>query len=190
LVGAGGTKCPVYRAFFRQQNPQARTLQTVVLEQEFAYDWQDGCCHLWFFGNGLPGYSWYVPKADGYLNVGVGGMAKKLKSRNDDIKNHWQHLTHMLEKKNFVNDLSFKPSGYSYYLRSGVDIGRIENAFVIGDAAGLASRDMGEGIGPAVRSGILAANSIAKGTPYSLASVSPYSIDNILAKQLLTYMFE
>jgi flavin-dependent dehydrogenase len=45
----------------------------------------------------------------------------------------------------------------------------------VGDAAGLATLDMGEGIGPAVRSGFLAAQSIINGTDYSLESISKYS---------------
>ncbi len=79
LIGAGGTRCPVYRTFFRLANPACSELQTVTLEHEFAYDWKDPDCHLWFFEKGLPGYSWYVPKADGWLNVGVGGMADRIK---------------------------------------------------------------------------------------------------------------
>jgi len=189
LVGAGGTRCPVYRSLFREHNPRAKALQAVSLEQEFPYDWQDDGCHLWFFDNGLPGYSWYVPKADGYLNVGVGGMAHKLKARGDDIKRHWQFLTRALADKGLVNDFEFKPGGYSYYLRGDVDVGRVDNAFVIGDAAGLASRDMCEGIGPAVRSGLAAAESIATGAPYSLAHVDRYSIGNGLIHRLLEYMF-
>jgi hypothetical protein len=35
--------------------------------------------------------------------------------------------------------------------------GHLDNAFVIGDAAGLATLDLGEGTGPAIESGILAA---------------------------------
>src|SRR5690606_6960309 len=84
LIGAGGTRCPVYRTFFREANPREERLQTVTLEHELEYDWKDPDCHLWFFGNGLPGYSWYVPKEDGWLNVGVGGMASRVKSSNRD----------------------------------------------------------------------------------------------------------
>ena len=47
---------------------------------------------------------------------------------------------------------------------------RVGNAFLVGDAAGLATRDLCEGIGPAVRSGLLAADAIALGRPYSLES--------------------
>ena len=65
----------------------------VTLEHEFAYDWQETDCHLWFFDNGLPGYSWYVPKAHGWLNVGVGGIAARMKGGGHDIRGHWSHLT-------------------------------------------------------------------------------------------------
>ena len=73
--GAGGTRCPVHRAFFRELAPREEALQAAVLEEEFAYDWSDGTCRLWFFERGLPGYGWYVPKAGGHLNVGIGAMA-------------------------------------------------------------------------------------------------------------------
>ena len=92
LVGAGGTRCPVYRTLFRAANPRARELQAATYEHEFPYQWQDERCHLWFFEKGLPGYAWYVPKADGYLNCGIGGMAEKLKSRGEDIKRHWNYF--------------------------------------------------------------------------------------------------
>ena len=54
-------------------------LQALALECEFPFEWKDGDCHLWFFHKGLPGYSWYVPKAESYLNVGLGAIGQKLK---------------------------------------------------------------------------------------------------------------
>ena len=36
LVGAGGTRCPVYRALFRDRAPRKEGRQAVVLEEEFA----------------------------------------------------------------------------------------------------------------------------------------------------------
>jgi flavin-dependent dehydrogenase len=80
LIGAGGTRCPVYRDLFRASQPRPKALQAVTLELEFPFAWRDPACHLWFLTDGLPGYAWYVPKAEGYLNVGVGGMAEKLKA--------------------------------------------------------------------------------------------------------------
>ena len=189
LVGAAGTSCPVYRLLFRQRNPRVRELQVATLEQEFAYDYRDDACHLWFFRHGLPGYSWYVPKANGYLNAGVGGMSVQLKSRQKDIHGHWDTFTGDLAQSGLIKGYAFKPKGYSYYLREGVQTSRIGNAFIVGDAAGLASRDLCEGIGPAVRSAILAADAIARGEDPSLESVSAFSLRNPLLHKSLEYMF-
>jgi flavin-dependent dehydrogenase len=187
LVGAGGTRCPVYRSLFREANPRSKELQAVTLEHELPYDWDDGDCHLWLLEKGLPGYSWYVPKQDGYINVGVGGMAKRLKKQGDDIKRHWGLFEQSLRRRGLIDMAQLSPRGYSYYLRSEVEIARLDNAFVIGDAAGLATRDLCEGIGPAVRSGLRAAEAIARGTPYELGDVRAYSLESGLAQRALEY---
>jgi flavin-dependent dehydrogenase len=190
LVGAGGTGCPVYRTLFRKANPRASLLQVVALEHELPFRWGDGDCHLWFFEKGLPGYSWYVPKEDGFLNLGVGAMAERLKRRGDHIRGHWDDFVAGLRRRGLITrELELDPQGHSYYLRSGVDIARCDNAFVIGDAAGLATRDMAEGIGPAVRSGILAARAIAEGAEYSLESVPAYSLPAGWSRRALEYLF-
>jgi flavin-dependent dehydrogenase len=174
LVGAGGTRCPVYRGLFRGSAPRAHGLQAVTLEQEFRFDWRDPDCHLWFLEQGLPGYAWYVPKAGGWLNVGVGAIASRLQVRGDDIRRHWNHLVATLERRGLVPRRDWDPGGYSYYLRAD-SAAHGGDAFLVGDSAGLATRDLCEGIGPAVRSGLRAAESIAKGVPYELGGVQRYS---------------
>jgi len=186
LIGAGGTRCPVYRTLFRELNPRASELQTVTLEHELEYDWQDPDCHLWFFDNGLPGYAWYVPKQHGWLNVGIGGMAERLKRGSRDIKDHWALFTGALGRR-LTAGAQYDPAGYSYYLRGRVDVVRRDNAFITGDAAGLATRDMAEGIGPAVRSGVRAAQSILHGKPYSLEEVTGASLGGGWASRLLDW---
>ena len=189
VVGAAGTRCPVYRTFFRELNPRARELQAATLEQEFPFDYRDPRCHLWFFDKGLPGYAWYVPKADGYLNCGIGGIADKLKARGDDIKRHWNHFTSVLHEKGFVRGFEYAPRGYSYYLRGNVDVVRVDNAFIAGDSVGLATRDLCEGIGPAIRSGYRAADSILNGSEYSLESIGAFSADRGWVRTFLEFMF-
>jgi menaquinone-9 beta-reductase len=178
LIGAGGTRCPVYRTLFRDLNPRAAELQIVTLEHEIQYDWQDADCHLWFCANGLPGYSWYVPKERGWLNVGVGAIAERMKRAGQDIKSHWAHLAATLGAR-LAPGARYDPGGYSYYLRGRVEVVRRDNAFITGDAAGLATRDLGEGIGPAIRSGLRAAQAITAGTPYRLEDVTGVSIGSI-----------
>ena len=58
-----------------------------------------------------------------------------------------------------------------YFLRDRIENCRIDNAFIIGDAASLATVDLGEGIGPAVESGFRAADSIINKTKFSLHSI-------------------
>ncbi len=175
LVGAAGTACPVYRKLFHDINPRASMLQIATLEQEFAYDWRDPACHLWFFDGGLPGYAWYVPKANGYINIGLGGIADRLKAQGGHLRDYWQQLTGKLRKRGLVRYDDYRPTGYSYYLRGDIDTVRSGNAYLVGDAAGLATRDMGEGIGPAVASALRAARSIVDGAEYSLADIDEFS---------------
>jgi len=188
LIGAGGTSCPVYRTLFRDQVGRDRALQTVTLELEFPWDWRDADCHLWFFEHGLPGYSWYVPKARGWLNVGIGGMAARLKRRGEDIRQHWQHLAGKLERQ-FGIRLPEAPSGYSYYVRGPLHPARLGNAFLTGDAAGLATRDLCEGIGPAIRSGQRAAESILSGATYALEGVTGASLGGGLISRWMDWAF-
>jgi menaquinone-9 beta-reductase len=178
LIGAGGTRCPVYRELFRDLNPRAHELQIVTLEHEIEYDWHDPDCHLWFFEHGLPGYSWYVPKEKGWLNVGVGALAARIKKSGEDIKEHFARLANRLGG-GLTRGAQFDPGGFSYYLRGRVDVVRQGNAFITGDAAGLATRDLGEGIGPAIRSGIRAAEAILQGKPYELSDVTGLSVASI-----------
>jgi flavin-dependent dehydrogenase len=143
---------------------------------------------LWFFEHGLPGYSWYVPKASGWLNVGVGAMAVRLKERGETIREHWRYLAAKLLRQ-FKIPMPGDPTGYSYYVRGPLDSARIDNAFLVGDAAGLATRDLCEGIGPAIRSGQRAANSILSGTPYSVDDVTGSSLGGGLISRWMDWAF-
>jgi flavin-dependent dehydrogenase len=188
LIGAGGTACPVHRSLFATALPRTRSLQTVTLELEFPYEWRDPDCHLWFFECGLPGYSWYVPKAGGWLNTGVGAIAARLKERGENIRQHWRHLVVTLERR-FGVRVPGEPTGYSYYLRGSHGPVRIDNAFLTGDAAGLATRDLCEGIGPAIQSGQRAADAILNGETYTLAEVTAASLGGGLLSRGMDWAF-
>ena len=170
LIGAGGTHCPVRKALFSPNYAPQGTL-IVAMEEEFSYPLVDKQCYLWFFENHLPGYAWYLPKADGFVNIGVGGSASQLKARGDSLRRHWNLLVKRLEDTGLIRGHAYEPSGHSYYLRSPRLQAQIGKAFLVGDAADLATLDMGEGIHPAIRSGILAAEAIINGQEYSVASI-------------------
>ena len=175
LVGAGGTHCPVYRKFFASENPRSGT-QIIALEDEIQEDWVDPICRLWFFENELPGYAWYVPKDGGYINLGVGGNAAILKQRESTIQSQWDYFVDKVRRLGLVKETSLDPLGSVYHLRGQDPAPFINNLYLVGDAAGLATLDMGEGIGPAIQSGQLAADAILGESPYNLNSVSSYSL--------------
>jgi flavin-dependent dehydrogenase len=183
LVGAGGTHCPVARTFFDNVHPRPRESLIVTQEEEFPYQVADDAqaspraraCHLWFFEDGLPGYAWYVPKVGGYVNVGVGGKAVTLKARGDRIQRHWDRLVSQLAALDLVKDHAYAPKGHAYYLRRPVSQVQVGHAFVVGDAAGIATADLGEGIAPAIRSGLLVADAIVSGRDVSFAGIRRWS---------------
>ena len=184
LVGAGGTACPVYRTLFRQRIPRSRDMQITTLELEIPCNYHKDRCYLWFFDHDLPGYAWYVPKHDGYLNLGIGGKASVLQERGETIHQHWEMFIEKLQNLGFIDEYEWQPKGYTYFLRTPSARDRISgNAFVIGDAAGLATMDMGEGIAPAVESGIRAARAIITDRPLSFRGITRYSAKQILMPQ-------
>ena len=168
LVGAGGAHCPVYISLFKQLHPRSTKSTVCCMEQEIKYDYKEKASRTWFYENNFHGYSWCISKKNGHLNIGVGGLFKDGKV---NIKEHWDFLTKKLERLGIVENYEFKPKGYVYFLRDRLDNCRIDNAFIIGDAAGLATVDLGEGIGPAVESGFRAADSIINKTEFSLHSI-------------------
>lgn len=187
LVGAGGTYCPVYRSLFKEDSPKDRKALIAAQEEEFEYPYSDAECWLWFLENNLPGYAWYVPKANGVVNVGVGGLADGLHAGGDSLKRHWNLLIEKLDRLGLVRGHDYKPSAHSYYLRRERGEIRKGGAFLVGDAAGLATADMGEGIGPAMRSGQLAADAIATGSEYTVKGIPRNSIWAMLGKARLGF---
>lgn len=70
-----------------------------------------------------------------------------------------------------------KVSGYSYYLYGNQGEIKQDNCFLIGDSAGLASVDLGEGIAPAIESGLLAAGEILGDCQYNKKAISHFSLN-------------
>ena len=180
VIGAGGTNCPVYRQIFKKQSPRREKSLIVTMEKEYPTRFPDEECHLWFFIHNLPGYAWYVPKQNGYLNIGIGGKAFRMNKRGASIQLHYEAFLDLLEQKGMISARPDRAKGYSYYLRHPDIRARIGNALITGDAAGIATRDMGEGIGPAIKSGILAARSIAYNRRFDLGPVNRFSLPQLV----------
>jgi len=91
------------------------------------------------------------------------------------LNEHWACLVEKLERSGLVRGYPFQPLGYSYFLRANTPKPRLGNAFQVGDALGLATRDMGEGIGAAIHSGLLAADALIHHQAYKVNTIPRYS---------------
>jgi flavin-dependent dehydrogenase len=188
LVGAGGTSCPVHRSLFAEAASRIHASLVIALEAELQCEPRDRECHLWFFDRGLPGYSWYLPKEGGYVAIGVGGLATR-GGQTTVIHQHWEHLLRRIARLGLEVGSECTPRGYAYHLRHGAPVVHLGGAFLVGDAAGLATVDMGEGIAAAVRSGALAARAIVAGAPYTVRQLPRFSIPHIVASRFQSRRF-
>jgi menaquinone-9 beta-reductase len=97
-----------------------------------------------------------VPKGNGFVNVGLGGKAKYFRSSGLNIHEHFRAFIDDLVREGQLDRATtedLQESGHPYFLFTREGEVKRDNAFLIGDSAGLASVDLGEGIGPAVESG-------------------------------------
>ena len=160
VVGAGGHFCPVARKLGVQPGPA----ETVVAAQEIefplsgqersAYRVDDEIVQFYFCAD-LKGYGWCFAKG-GYLNIGLG--------REDphQLPEHVDGFCRWLRRRGVIpGNLPGKFNGHAYLLYpESRRPPTTDGALLIGDAAGLAYPRSGEGIRPAVESGLMAAAAI------------------------------
>jgi len=162
VIGAGGHHCPVAKAF-----GQVSEREEVVVAQESetrlpadrleAFRSVSTAPELYVEPD-LKGYGWYFPKDD-VLNIGIGvvsGPGANLPKRRDALVASLRASGHL------PADLPIEPfRGHAYVVRRRAPRRLAGPGFcLIGDAAGLARDLSGEGIGPAIRSGLWAADAV------------------------------
>jgi len=161
VVGSGGHFCPVAR-LTGAKTGTGREAVVVAQEAEFEMDDQQiAGCHVradvpeLYFCSDMRGYGWCFRKQN-FLNVGLGRM---------DPHRLPEHVSAFLRFLTSAGRLAFDvpsaPLGHAYLLygRSTRNVVG-EGLLLTGDAAGLAHPQSGEGIRPAVESGLLAAKAI------------------------------
>ena len=168
VIGAGGHFCPVAR--LRGANARA---EVAVAAQEIEFEMTESqaeACAIrpetpeLYFCPDLKGYGWCVRKKN-FLNVGLGRLDPR------GLPGYVSGLLNFLKATRKVAfDLPAKMHGHSYLLYGRTERNVADDGvLLIGDAAGLAYAQSGEGIRPAVESGLLAAQAIlatgAKGSP-------------------------
>ncbi len=175
VVGAGGHFCPVARHL----GAQLGQAETVVAAQEVEFPLSETqaeqCAAVaevpeLYFCPDLKGYGWVFRKG-GYLNVGLG------REDNHKLSEHVSAFLRWLKAEGRVpHDTPEKLGGHAYLLYNHAPRPLVADAaLLIGDAAGLAYPQSGEGIRPAVESALLAADAIWQaGGDYSLPRLACY----------------
>jgi geranylgeranyl reductase family protein len=172
LVGAGGHNCPVARHLGAALG--SRVPLVAAREAEFRLDGL--ACALrpevpeLYFSADLKGYGWCFRKGD-WLNVGLGRQDSR------DLSGHLKAFLAGLHAQGRVPRIDLGQfKGHAYLLHGHASRPLTQAAaLLIGDAAGLAYPQSGEGIGPAVESGGLAAEVIADAHgDYSAANLAAY----------------
>ncbi len=172
LVGAGGHFCPVGRYLGNKGSPAPVLAQEIEFEMDApqaARSKVAGEIPELFFCRDMLGYGWVFRK-DNYLNVGLG------RTDSHEISRHVKDFVSYLAQTRAVETPDSGIAGHAYGL-FGCSQRKIldDGVLLIGDAAGLAYPESGEGIRPAIESGLIAAHAI-------LSAQGDYS-----AKQLSLY---
>ncbi len=175
VIGAGGHFCPVARAIGSKGSSE---LAVTAQEIEFKMNAQQrASCTIdeevpeLFFTPDLVGYGWVFRKGD-YLNIGLGREDKS------KLSGHVKAFSdYLVSQRKIPDDITNKFSGHAYLLYPHAVRKMVgDSVLLIGDAAGLAYPQSGEGIRPAVESAMLAADVIRNcAGHYGKASLQKYN---------------
>jgi flavin-dependent dehydrogenase len=175
VVGAGGHFCPVARRLGCDAPPAA----SAVFAQEIEFEMDPGqraeCSvepevpELYFCGD-LRGYGWCFRKGN-FLNVGLG------RDDRQSLARHVERFCDLMRRQGRIpRSLPGPFHGHAYYLHDRSPRKLLDDGvLLIGDAAGLAYAQSGEGIRPAIESGLVAAEVILRADgDYKRQNLEPY----------------
>jgi flavin-dependent dehydrogenase len=178
LVGAGGHFCPVARALgakLGRDEPVvgAQEFEVLLTPAEAERSLVRGDTPQLYFCPDLAGYAWVVRKGD-WLNVGIGRRGPQR------LGEHFDRFLAAMVRGGVLEDgiARTRARGHAYLLYPHATRPLVaDGALLIGDAAGLAYPESGEGIRPAIESALLAAEAIRTcGGDYSRGGLAGYAL--------------
>jgi flavin-dependent dehydrogenase len=160
LIGAGGHFCPVARLLGADVGRSESAIYAQEIEFRMSAE-QAAACRVapeqaeLYFCPDLAGYGWCVRKGE-FLNVGLG--REDSSNLSQALQSFWSWL---IETGRIAAEAPPHFKGHAYLLHSHSRRSVFaDQCLLIGDAAGLAYAQSGEGIRPAVESALLAASTI------------------------------
>jgi flavin-dependent dehydrogenase len=160
LVGAGGHFCPVARRLGARSIAGAQVVRAQEIEfeatpAELAAGTVAASVPELFFCPDLAGYGWCFRKGN-FLNIGLG------RADAAHVSQHVAAFVAFLRERGRIHcQTGDRFHGHAYQLYERTQPALCDDGvLLVGDAAGLAYPQSGEGIRPAVESGLLAAETI------------------------------
>lgn len=182
LVGAGGHFCPVARYLGARVGKTERSVAAQEIEFKMTAEQAETCPvkadtpELFFYPD-LSGYGWLFRKGD-FLNIGVGREDTGKISQSATV-----FVESLKQRGKIPHNTPEKLKGHAYLLYEHAARKLVsDSVLLIGDAAGLAYTESGEGIRPAVESGLMAAEVILHANgDYKESRLKPY-LENIATR--------
>ena len=176
LVGAGGHFCPVARALGAREGDQivtvaAQEIEFPILPEDEEHVHLRGEIPELYFCRDLAGYGWAFRKGN-FLNIGLGRL------NSPGVAAHVQSFCRFLRDRGKVGcELPERFHGHAYRIYERIAPKLVDDGVLfIGDAAGLAYPQSGEGIRPAIESGLMAADVLAAAAgDYRRVKLEPYA---------------
>lgn len=160
LIGAGGHFCPVARYLGARPGSSEPAVAAKEIEFRMNREQQRQCAVQaeipeLFFCRDLKGYGWVFRKGE-YLNIGLGRQdTHKLGTHVDDF------IAGLKNAGRIPASIPDRMHGHAYLLYGDAPRPLLDDGvLLIGDAAGLAYAQSGEGIRPAIESALMAASVI------------------------------
>lgn len=176
VIGAGGHFCPVAR----ELGARPGTAEAAVTAKEIEFEMTDEQAKRCgvraevpelFFCPDLKGYGWVFRKGN-WLNIGLGRQDKQKLTRHID-----EFVAFLQRNGKIPEGVADRFHGHAYLLYGHTPRKLLDDqVLLIGDAAGLAYAQSGEGIRPAIESGLMAAATIREAAgEYGAARLQPYA---------------
>jgi geranylgeranyl reductase family protein len=176
VIGAGGHFCPVARFLGADVGASEPAVAAKEIEFEMSPAQSDACrvqpeMPELYFCRDMKGYGWCFRKGN-HLNIGLG------REGNQHLSGHIEDFCEFLRRRGRIPygvPDNFRGHAYLLYGRSArrqIDDG----VLLVGDAAGLAYPQSGEGIRPAVESALIASATILEADKdYHRQKLQPYA---------------
>ena len=127
----------------------------------------------------LPGYNWLFPVGNGRINIGTGTFTARTTNREISLRQELERFKSdpILKGRLDCTEPDGPIEGHPLRTQFGASITHTDNILLVGDSAGLVNPFTGVGIGPAMKSGELAAE----------AALSAFEMGSLAAARLSSY---